>query len=352
MSAKRTSYGDGLTLIVQPTGSGRWYARFTYAGERHNVSLGSLLDLPDEHAARDAMVAVWKAVGHAPRPQRPDPVPALAPTSAGRPRAPMPVLPPPADGTLGAYIEHEAALRRAKGEQSAKSWESTMRRYCAPLWSRPVAALTTKVLVDAILLPAHRQNTTADKPTSAVPRKLRIGLRQVLSEAVYDGTLAHNPAEGRALDDAWQRRVPAHRSTPHPAIAWQHAPQVAQALTTIGRAAQPCLTFTLLTAVRRDEARLARWSEFDMQAAVWTIPADRTKTGTVHRVPLSTQALRIVEGQRVRAEALDSPYVFPTKTGRPLARSVLHHEAKRVMSATVHGWRAAFRTRGVRRPRR
>ena len=256
----------------------------------------------------------------------------------------MPTLPPPADGTLGAYIEHEAALRHGKGEQSAKSWASTMRRYCAPLWSHPVATLTTKVLVDAILLPAHRQNTTADKPTSAVPKKLRTGLRQVLSEAVYDGTLDHNPAEGKALDDAWQRRVPPHRSTPHPAIAWQHAPQVAQALTTIGRAAQPCLTFTLLTAVRRDEARLARWTEFDLKAGIWAIPADRTKTATLHRVPLSSQAQRIVVGQRVRAAALDSPYVFPTKTGRPIARSALHYEAKAVMSATVHGFRSAFRT--------
>ena len=96
--------------------------------------------------------------------------------------------------------------------------------------------------------------------------------------------------------------------------------------------------------MRRDEARLAAWSEFDLRAGIWTIPADRTKTAALHRVPLSAQAQRIVAGQRVRAEALDSPYVFPTKTGRPIARSVLHQEAKRVMSATVHGWRAAFRT--------
>ena len=228
MNVKRTSYGDGLTLIVQPSGSGRWYARFTHAGERHNVPLGALLELPDEHAARDAMATAWAAVGHVPRSRRPDLVPALAPAATPRPRDPMPML-PPLDGTLGAYIEHEAALRLAKGEQSAQSWANTMRRYCAPLWGHPVATLTTKDLVEAILLPAHKRNTTPTKPTSAVPKKLRIGLRQVLSEAVYDGTLSHNVAEGKALDDAWQRRVPAHRSTPHPAIAWEHAPQVAQA---------------------------------------------------------------------------------------------------------------------------
>ncbi|MCY4120535.1 MAG: tyrosine-type recombinase/integrase, partial [Acidobacteria bacterium] len=64
-----------------------------------------------------------------------------------------------------------------------------------------------------------------------------------------------------------------------------------------------CLRFIILTAVRSGEARGATWSEIDLQAAEWRIPAERMKAGREHRVPLSPAAMDTLE----RARSLHSP---------------------------------------------
>ena len=74
------------------------------------------------------------------------------------------------------------------------------------------------------------------------------------------------------------------------------------------------LEFLTLTAARSGEVRGADWSEFDLAGAVWTIPPERTKTKTAHRVPLSARALEVLaearsagsgEGLASRARPLD-----------------------------------------------
>ena len=59
-------------------------------------------------------------------------------------------------------------------------------------------------------------------------------------------------------------------------------------------AAARVLAFIIFTAVRANEACQARWSEIDLDAAVWTIPAERMKAGTAHIVPLSRQAVALL----------------------------------------------------------
>jgi integrase len=66
----------------------------------------------------------------------------------------------------------------------------------------------------------------------------------------------------------------------------------------------------LLTAQRGGEVHGAAWSEFDLATGWWTIPAERSKNGLAHRVPLSPQALRILKAWR--DSAADAPWVFPS----------------------------------------
>jgi integrase len=87
----------------------------------------------------------------------------------------------------------------------------------------------------------------------------------------------------------------------------------------------------------------ARWDEFDLDEAVWTVPAARMKAGREHRVPLSRRALKIA---KVMHEAGNGDFVFQgQKPGRPLAvvalETVLHR--MKVENATVHGFRSTFR---------
>jgi integrase len=68
------------------------------------------------------------------------------------------------------------------------------------------------------------------------------------------------------------------------------------------------LEFAILTAARTGEVLGACWNEFDLDRALWTIPADRMKGGREHRVPLSEQAVAIVKAMH---ESRSSDFVFP-----------------------------------------
>lgn len=99
--------------------------------------------------------------------------------------------------------------------------------------------------------------------------------------------------------------------------------------------------FAILTAARSGEVRGARWSEFDLQAGTWTIPGDRMKAGKEHRVPLSDQALAVLESMPRRDD-----FVFPgSREGSMLSDMSLTAVLRRMGHAdiTVHGFRSAFR---------
>ena len=92
------------------------------------------------------------------------------------------------------------------------------------------------------------------------------------------------------------------------------------------------------------KARGATWAEIDTAAAVWTIPAERRKAKREHRVPLSTQALAVLEQARILNP--ESALVFPGQGGRGvMAGSALGRALKAVGSkSTVHGMRSTFRS--------
>lgn len=78
------------------------------------------------------------------------------------------------------------------------------------------------------------------------------------------------------------------------------------------------LRFLILTLTRRTEAAGARWLEIDRKARIWTIPGSRTKNRQVHVVPLSPQALMVLDAAKRLPNASDDGFVFPSPTN-PLA---------------------------------
>ncbi|WP_369807070.1 tyrosine-type recombinase/integrase [Ancylobacter radicis] len=106
------------------------------------------------------------------------------------------------------------------------------------------------------------------------------------------------------------------------------------------------LEFLILTATRSGEVREAPWSEFELGAKVWTVPAGRMKAGWEHRVPLSPRAVQIVADILAnRPEVDDGGYVFAgAKRGKPLSVMALDMQMRRLKSDdTVHGFRSTFR---------
>jgi integrase len=102
----------------------------------------------------------------------------------------------------------------------------------------------------------------------------------------------------------------------------------------------------MLTAARTKEAISAEWKEFDLDAAVWNIPAAKMKAGEPHIVYLSPQAIAVVR----RMEGMDGRYVFPSPTGerKPLSNMAMLTLLTRMGvrdRTTVHGLcRATFST--------
>ena len=125
-------------------------------------------------------------------------------------------------------------------------------------------------------------------------RKLRWRMRIVMDWAVAHKYIAENPA-----GDAIRGALPSNYAKRAHYAAVPHR-DVAGVIASFGASSAPLVVkllfeFQVLTAVRGAEARGARWSEVDFEAATWTVPAARMKKREEHRVPLSSRALEVLD---------------------------------------------------------
>ena len=109
----------------------------------------------------------------------------------------------------------------------------------------------------------------------------------------------------------------------------------------VGRVALEAL---ILTAARSGEIRGATWSELDLEAALWTIPAQRMRMGRVHVVPLAPEAVAVLERAKTFKVGA-SELVFPGQNvKKPLSDMTLLKILQDMdLAVTVHGFRSAFR---------
>jgi integrase len=102
------------------------------------------------------------------------------------------------------------------------------------------------------------------------------------------------------------------------------------------------LEFIILTACRSGEARGMQWDEIDWGQKLWVIPAERMKAGKQHRVPLSDQAMLLLEQQR---QSTNGRYVFPGRWLGLLGARAMHIllQSRMKTGVTAHGFRSSFR---------
>lgn len=109
-----------------------------------------------------------------------------------------------------------------------------------------------------------------------------------------------------------------------------------------GLAARLALEFLVLTAARSGEVRGARWEEIDVEAATWTIPAGRTKSGREHRVPLSRRAVAVLGVADRFGDG--SGLVFPSAAGGVISSATLAKAVRDLgLDCVPHGFRTSFR---------
>ncbi|HKH21434.1 MAG TPA: site-specific integrase, partial [Gammaproteobacteria bacterium] len=107
------------------------------------------------------------------------------------------------------------------------------------------------------------------------------------------------------------------------------------------------LNFVVLTFVRSRELRGARWEEFDFERAEWRIPAERMKITAEHIVPLSRQAIALLDELRPLTGSYDLVFPNQNNLSKPMSENTLLYAMYRMgyhQRATVHGVRATAST--------
>src|SRR5262249_7982298 len=148
-----------------------------------------------------------------------------------------------------------------------------------------------------------------------------------------------NPARWRGhLDHLLPARSKVRKVEHHAALPYAGLPSFLAALRERQGIAARALEFLILTAARKGEVIGMQWSEIDLAEKVWTVPAQRMKSGREHRCPLSARVLVILREVQALRPVADA-YVFAIKKKSML--DLLHTLRP---GLTVHGFRATFKT--------
>lgn len=309
--------GHGLFLKVDTSGAKRWVQRIMIRGKRTEIGMGSALLVTLAEARETALQnrKLARAGG--------DPLQSKRASEA---------LLTFEEASRKVHKIHEPTWRNKK---HAAQFISTLETYTFPRIGKLKVSEVTTADVLAVLQPIW-----LEKPETA--RRVRQRIGTVMKWAVANGWRQDNPADAIAQALPKQDKGQVHRK----ALPYDKVSEFLDALTAsnAGDATKLALELVILSASRSGEVRLAQWSEFDLEQAIWTRPAHRMKSKTEHRIPLSPRALEVLS--QARKLGSGEGLVFPgTKYGKPLSDMTLSKLTKSLgYDVDVHGFRTSFKT--------
>lgn len=308
----RYSDGDGLLLFVRSPGQASWVARVQHGGKRRDYGIGSV-KLYGLSEARDRAWEVRRAIADGRDPR----------TLWERPPALL-------------LIFKEAAEARFKakagdvGDKRQKQDRAMLAAYAYPaLGKLQVQSLDADRIADCLRPIWTTKPETAKQVRSLIVRTLRF-------------TRPDGADFTKALTAAIADKLPRQpRAGNFDALPYEDVPALMERLKPKTGVAALALRMLILCASRSGEIRGAKWDEIDLERAVWTIPADRMKMKRPHRVPLSPQALAVLdEAKAIR----HSGQIFPNSKGEALSDMALTKTLRDMkVDCTAHGFRSSFR---------
>ncbi|OEM21087.1 tyrosine-type recombinase/integrase [Escherichia coli] len=220
-------------------------------------------------------------------------------------------------------------------ESYTKQVRSALEKDVYPvLGKRSIVDITAR---DVLALLQKKERTAPEQA-----RKLRQRIGEIFKFAVITELVNRNPVAD--LDTALKARRPGHNAW----IPINEIPAFYKALERAGSVQiQTAILLLILTALRTAELRLMRWEWVDLQSATITLPAEVMKARRPHVVPLSRQAVELLQDQFTRSGY--SAFVFPGRfmDNKPLSASAILKALERIgykSIATGHGWRTTFST--------
>ncbi len=315
----------GLQLKINDEGARSWVLRAMVAGKRRDMGLGGYPDVTLAEArqrARDARAQIH--IGADPIQARRDARSAVAAETA----------------RAKTFDQCAAAFIKAKSGEWANAkhhsqWETTLERFASPFIGGLVVADVDVSNVLQVLEPIW---TTKTETAS----RLRGRIESILDWATARGyRTGENPARWRGhLDQLLARPKKIAKVKHHEAVPVDDVAEFMERLRKVEGVSADALEFGVLTAARSGEVRGARWPEIDLDAKVWTVPAERMKAKKEHRVPLSSQAVALLAKL---PRFTETDLLFPGRNG-PLSDMSLTAVMRRLkLTAVPHGFRSTFR---------
>lgn len=322
LGAGRHGDGNGLYLVVDPSGARRWIVRVVVKGQKNkkgaplrtDFGLGGadIVTLPQ---ARERALEYRRMAKQG-----------LNPRFNARQE-----IPTFEEIAQQVHIDRLPTWKNAKHGQQ---WINTLRDYAFPKIGRmPVDSIGQPEALMCLSPVWIEKHETA--------RRLAQRIKTVLDVAKSKGFRSgENPIT--AIKDA--KVLPKVTAKPkhHKAMKWQDVPAFYADLKSREAMAARALMFTCLTGSRTNEVLGMQWPEVDVEARLWICPAQRMKTGADHRVPLTDEMLAII----LPLKAMASDYVFEgQKRHQSLSNMSMLMLLRRmkVEGVTVHGFRSTFR---------
>ena len=315
---------NGLYLLIKPDGAKYWRLKYRHAGKEKLLALGVYPDVPlaDARQARDEAKALIK--------KRLDPV------NARKQQQQAVEL---ASANTFAVVARDWIDKQkqrwipAHAEAVLDSFEKNI---FPDVGSRPITSITAPELLASLRKVEKRGALdTAQRLLQRCSRVFRYG--------IASGSCTDDPAADL------RGALTAPKRNNYAALSANELPEFLEKLEAYdGRLeTKLALRLLLLTMLRSGELRGAQWTEIDVDAAQWQIPAERMKMRTAHLVPLSRQALQALEALRLRTGT--SRFVFPNlaKRDKVMSENTMLYALYRLgyhSRTTGHGFRATAST--------
>lgn len=310
----------GLQIIVLPTGAKCWTLRTKVGDLRREIGLGGFpaVSLADARAEARTMRAMIRE-GVDPVEQR----------KANR----LSLIQSQARGMTFAEAAkqcHAVKAQEFRNAKHASQWYATLEKYALPhLGKLPIADIDTSQVLDALTPIWAEKTETASRVRQRMAAVFdwarAAGKRTAPNPAAWKDNLEPLLAQPDKL-----RKTTGNRRRHHPALPIEDMPRLMADLAARDTPSAHALRFTILTAARSGEVRLATWAEIDLQARVWRLSADRMKGDKAHTVPLYDDAVAILN-----ALPRDSEYLFANSKGQVLSDMALSKLLKDAHAADV-----------------
>lgn len=250
--------------------------------------------------------------------------------------------------------EHQKALAQVNTfGKVAEQWKEkkereielkTVKKYWASLSLHVLPYIENYPITDilpTLVIPVLRK--VEERGALDMVHRLSQYINDILKFAVNNGFIPFNPCSN--ISSTFKK----HKKSNNPRISSEELPELMRKLSTaqIELQTQLLIQFQLLTMVRGVEAREAKWEEIDFTDKLWVIPAERMKSREIHKVPLSIQAIRVLE--RLKQFTGHYIYLFPKRTNprEPMSNATANTALKRMGydgKQTAHGLRGLART--------